>query len=1471
MNNLRSKFSVTLIMLLIVYLPTRSQQMVPEFSSFEDLDVTEYVDMATGDLNFNVLLLDIPGTQGSYPIQLTYKSGIGLNQRSSWIGLGFDFEPGAIYRSISQIPDDYNRNRITVTEYDPGEEIRTDIPSFFERKIRRLESGFANARRTTVQGLWGGGIGNPASGFSGFGSLGIAAYDFSSTANPFNNLASGPLAPVFYALQVVVPSVTFPKVGNSGLSSWDYTFIDREEREKFLFLTTDRTAVFRWYLDKVSHQNAYGFLYEHNKITYDQTVEQGYFAPPFSDGSSFSLKSYNRPNPLGNDRGYDSAAITSDYYQLETGTERFNNTNPVFMAHDDYIIATPFLRGQLMPMRFDNVSISSSNISNRYHDNRIATYSYALERAETTIRPQFILKQDQSNHFNFFTDSLFQDSQGLKFETKDVSLLDDLPNTTTRLLDPLVQATNISTNAEARQGYNNGNLSKGCDVRWFTNQEISSGLARQEGFLDYKLETSRGFDLIVENHNSTQFTPEGIGGFMVKDKNGTTYHFSLPVYERKMSDVIERFDSESNTTLTITTDYNHPYAKKWILTAITGFDFKDDGDLEGIIDDNDHGYYIRFDYGKYSSDSYWRYPDHDGIYASNDTELKSHSFGDEQQYYLNSINTNSHTAIFLKSIRNDFQTTQNGTEKGDVMALSEIILLSNADYREFLNRKDLQYDLDNNANGEYSRNVLKVSDVYGDVEIARFIQEKSIRKVVLNHTYSLQDNSEDTLQGKLTLDHINFYGKKGVPVFDPLTFSYHSNPSFNRNSWDGWGYYNANREVGTDLHQVLDSTIGSAWSLSNIHTPNNQDIDISYTRDHYKFVGTESIDSTYYGGDLKVARLSKHDNVSNIEERYIFNYENGRATQEPSFARNEVNDSILAIHKYPGRLVTYEYVSYKKVSPLDEGRQLYRKAYTFSHLDENTFRFDTLVDEEITISPDVEQNLGISLNFQYGQKLRQAVYHVTYRENTLRLPLKMETFDRNNELMLSTEYIFEDSPLGTVSQASHLFDHTYRNYTDVPFESERFDYRMTYRFVNTVASYIPSRLVEIRNTDHTKGTVSFNRSLDFNFYTGQPQKTIYNDPYGNLLLSDSSPAFEYAEYQGMGLSMEGGSNQLEAQARLETYLLSPQTDTANLEMDDLSIVSLINSNVQTWDTLNTNIWLPSATYNWVGDRELNTDGTYPLENFSNHPFDRLNPGLDDRWELGQEQIAYSENSNSILVRDINNNFRLGLLDPEQERVIASVNDALIKEVGFSSAEYFNETPVNANVSKGNGSISNARTHTGEFSLLVDTDREGFTYLLSDIDHTGNKVYHASVWVHLPGETETQSQMDRVFLTYSLDGVDQIGVSPVLNESKSKNWYQLTLDIPLNGITNELKVYCKNGANRPIYFDDFRVHPLEANMISFVFDRKTDEISYQHNLDNFYIKYEYDEIGNLTTSYQEFFYVVDKVINRTNYNYSNSQK
>ena len=77
----------------------------PEFSSFTPVGVSDMVDLFTGDFQYNIPLMDV----GGYPINLSYASGIGMEQQASNVGLGWRINAGGeITRNMRGIPDDFN-------------------------------------------------------------------------------------------------------------------------------------------------------------------------------------------------------------------------------------------------------------------------------------------------------------------------------------------------------------------------------------------------------------------------------------------------------------------------------------------------------------------------------------------------------------------------------------------------------------------------------------------------------------------------------------------------------------------------------------------------------------------------------------------------------------------------------------------------------------------------------------------------------------------------------------------------------------------------------------------------------------------------------------------------------------------------------------------------------------------------------------------------------------------------------------------------------------------------------------------------------------------------------------------------------------------------------------------------------------------------------------------------------------------
>jgi hypothetical protein len=76
----------------------------PESQAFHPANNDNMVDLFSGDFSYNIPLLDV----GGYPVTIGYNSGISMDQEASWVGLGWNINPGTITRNMRGLPDDFD-------------------------------------------------------------------------------------------------------------------------------------------------------------------------------------------------------------------------------------------------------------------------------------------------------------------------------------------------------------------------------------------------------------------------------------------------------------------------------------------------------------------------------------------------------------------------------------------------------------------------------------------------------------------------------------------------------------------------------------------------------------------------------------------------------------------------------------------------------------------------------------------------------------------------------------------------------------------------------------------------------------------------------------------------------------------------------------------------------------------------------------------------------------------------------------------------------------------------------------------------------------------------------------------------------------------------------------------------------------------------------------------------------------------
>jgi hypothetical protein len=450
--------------------------------------------------------------------------------------------------------------------------------------------------------------------------------------------------------------------------------------------------------------------------------------------------------------------------------------------------------------------------------------------------------------------------------------------------------------------------------------------------------------------------------------------------------------------------------------------------------------------------------------------------------------------------------------------------------------------------------------------------------------------------------------------------------------------------------------------------------------------------------------------------------------------------------------------------------------------------------------------------------------------------------------------------------------------------------------------------VNTKVKNYKQGISQETRTLAYDYYTGNPIVSYTNDAYGNYFLTETVPAYTIPEYAGMGLKLFTPTNRhmtLQSAGNY-TYTVKPNTGYTTtfksayanpVSIGNLETLGLMSASVQTWSTniavLNSvgitdpaltatqgNIWRMKAPYIWVGDDAipLNLNGSYNLADFNSYPFDYATPNSSAaQWQFGGEVNYVDAYSHPLQTSDIYGRHSSTLYDPTQKFVLGSAQNASLGEVAYSGAE-FSEYYANYNPSgiykEGNVQVTSNfnsitldkdRSHTGNYCLQLNNGDKGFTYNFHPV---AGKKYRASAWVYLPGFAE--NELNTVNVSYKVNGTFVAKAVPVLAK-KARSFYLVNLDIDATLLTSsdEITVFCENEtASRPAYFDDFRVHPIDAAFTSCVYDLDKNQLIYIIGGDNFYTRFEYDEAGKLIRTYQELLRPNEKILGEQKYNYSN---
>jgi len=589
---------------------------------------------------------------------------------------------------------------------------------------------------------------------------------------------------------------------------------------------------------------------------------------------------------------------TANKYDLDTKRNGIDTIEYTFPDFDKYQVSGPQLSGNIKLSyqkfySYNNVNISSSPNINRLVPNTHNLTANGFPGAGYFRKPQFHFEND-------FNDSLVSRhypitpiTSGTPFRDPTYSYagLGYSSSSFEPFFGPHLIGGNVSTTSE-NYDIATGRMATNNFIEYFTNEEIDYGNTNSAlgNFIDYKSNHAR--PALTSSPYTGEFPAEGIGAFRITTPDGLTYHYSLPVYELEKTEyqfpLNNDYALQSGFSASAFTDYNpldlHPntnfntisiksisnnkIAVKWLLTAVTGHGYVDHAPMN-IVDDNDEGYWVSYEYEQWSKEFITRTPNYGFEYSYSPDEGSQRlpiyfpfapatgqwrhknsgvcgivNINKSEVYHLKQIRTSSHTAIFVRDTRKDERGSHETKSIGSNfkpapdLLLKRILLFRNQEIdsitavngsgfsqSDFLYNTQFEFAQINNSSSFYTEHWYQayqnswkyciLKNIEFDLDYTLSLKYHGNIDVTCNASdvLSTQNYVQNNLtvnnfnqSGRLTLKRILTYGFQNIKLVPSLKFEYDYNPVYYHNKQDYWGYFKA------DATQDNLSRYTNAWS-----------------------------------------------------------------------------------------------------------------------------------------------------------------------------------------------------------------------------------------------------------------------------------------------------------------------------------------------------------------------------------------------------------------------------------------------------------------------------------------------------------------------------------------------------------------------------------------------------------------------------------------------------------------------------------
>lgn len=944
--NRKVKKSMSIVTMVCMLLQTFSSSVYAsgngpvqsEIGNFTAIGDNQMVDPFTGDFKYNVSVLTVPGPGGGYPINLSYNSGIKMNQDASWVGLGWTLNPGAVTRDMRGIPDDFKGEDKFTKEVN----LKTDWTLGLNMSLKGEFFGFDNADKFKkllekfADVKVGGDLGIRFNSYRGMEfSIGASLSDMQSTQfskiAPLDNINlnfdsqggfSGSAGFNFGKLIDGLPADFKTGVGFSSREGLYSTGVNVDGGENKTSVGFAKKALppsidmakagmnfnlgFAYGLAGLGQGAGGGITGFYKDIRLENELIDvpafGYLYSEYRDDQKsastnvdVAIMDYNKGANIMKNKfvpSLDAPVSTPDIFNVSAqgvGGSFRAYRNDVGVYYDGKVESVTHGAGiNDIELQFaaggkagaDGTYTDQSSYSGRWRSQvdkkprvGVKNNNLAFKKKSGSFEPFYFKAQNEQSEFNSNQLDKLGGEQALAFDLTRISgdkgELTDVTGTLVKTQKGAAVVSDLS---------NTDNTSR--DVRnTFFKMYTAEDYEYSHGRTIYGHTYKYGNPTILKKgiYKPADGKDHHIRAVDVYNSNGIKYNYGVPVYNKSETTVVFSVSGKVSGSSSESSDANSssiapPAVEK--TATISGSKEKDNSSNEGGVDhyyernttpayassflltgiyspeyvdllndgpsSDDLGSYTKFNYEQ-GEDFSWRSPHkksgstkyynlNPGNLTNDGDDKLSYAYGEREQWYLKTIETKTHIAVF--TIVND-RTDGKSIDGKKPGRLKKIDLYNLKEYKD--------------AAGSVA-NLVPVKTVH--FEYAGYSGLYSGETGLIDGSGVTGANCPD---GKLTLKRIytTFNGNDKLER-NIYGFDYHSSENFSFDKTDIWGDYKETSGIdGYGSNAILPYTDqyqskadhdadASLWNLSKITTPTGATISVEYEKDQYRYVQDRS-------------------------------------------------------------------------------------------------------------------------------------------------------------------------------------------------------------------------------------------------------------------------------------------------------------------------------------------------------------------------------------------------------------------------------------------------------------------------------------------------------------------------------------------------------------------------------------------------------------------------------------------------------